>query len=755
VQGQNYLPRKPAEVADFSRIRASWPQDVDVRYQAGPNFDLLQAEARDGHYWIDLRLPLEKAADLPFDVPLRYRQPTLLQLGTFADWAEVSSTMAPFYKVDGAVKAIPDLLARVEAIRAQHPSDLERAVAALELVQEDVRYLLNGLDGGNYLPQDVATTWDKKYGDCKAKTVILLAILDHLGIDAEPLLVSSDAGNAVPMSLPIPGAFDHVLVRATIDGQLYYLDGTSMGANVKIVGNVPAFEYGLPIRQAGAVIEPIEQILPRYADVKIEVAADASAGADLPVLATLKMHMVGPAAAQFNSMADKLTDERKRIVARQMSSDMSQIDMEIIAGEDDSEATMVLTGIMRPMFTFDGERGEFVPGNARSEISFAPDRSRRDWREIPVPVGEPSRYDASLRVQLPKVAGEYRLDGNPSLDVEVAGTQLARSFTLKDGLFQFNETVTVRGGEILPAAIAAERRKAAALAQEEFKLILPEGAPRIWRFAQLSDRSQLADLEAAYAKLIAADPDEVGPHLTRAGFRYDTFDFAGSLEDMNKVVELEGNAEYYSQRATVHSMLLDNDAARADLEEAYTLDPSPWRAIALAEKLMDMGDLGGARELLESQNGDEDVQQRLAETLAELDGLEGDPDTGLGRIAELVADDPNNAWLLNSQCWHMGKWKVAIDQGLSVCTKAVEGGDEVSQALDSRALVYLRLGMLDMAYKDIEAALAVAPGQTASVLLRGLIRIAQNDKGGRADIDEALAREPTLREHYRRWGFDL
>ena len=66
-----------------------------------------------------------------------------------------------------------------------HASETERARAALRLVQDQVRYVFVGLDGGNYTPASVADTWQRRYGDCKAKTVMLMALLREMGISAE------------------------------------------------------------------------------------------------------------------------------------------------------------------------------------------------------------------------------------------------------------------------------------------------------------------------------------------------------------------------------------------------------------------------------------------------------------------------------------------------------------------------------------------------------------------------------------------
>lgn len=754
VQSQSYLWREPSTAADYARVLVSWPEDLDVRYQAGPNYEIAPADQRGGHNWLEVALPLPEAEDLPQDAPARFLRSTFLQVGTFDDWAEVSSVMAPYYGTEGALDGLDDLQVKVEKIRGDHDTELARAVAALELVQEDIRYLLNGLDGGNYIPQDVATTWEKKYGDCKAKTLILLALLDQLGIEAEPVLASVNQSNSVPVSLPLPGAFDHVLVRATIDGNHYYLDGTSLGANITIAGNVPPFEYVLPLRAEGADLEPIVQVLPRVPESTFAMTVDASAGGDIPSLVEISVKFVGAAAAQLNAHADKLNDDAKRQLARNAGSEGAIVDVEIVAGEDDSVATMIMSGVMPPMFDYDGLRGEFEPAFATTEVEFSPDRSRRDWREIPVSVEAASAAAFNLNVVLPKGTDGFELRGDTSLDEVVAGQRLQREIRISDGMVAVEELITSQGGEIAADQITAERRKAQSFSRNEVKLIAPEGMPRRWRFAQSADRSELAAIEATYAKAIANDPEEAAPYLTRAGFRYDTYDFAGSLEDMNTVIELEGTAEYHAQRSTVHLQLRDLDAAVEDLTEAFLLQPTPWRAMNLAGILLENGNAAEARELLEGEDGDEEVRQSLAVSLAELDAYAGDGKAGLARIDLTMEDDPNNAYMMNQKCWFMGTWQVEVREAIDVCTKAVELGGK-AEYLDSRAMVYYRNGMFEEALADLDAALDRKPEMNGSLLLRGVILREQGDAAGQKDIDAALARDPMLASSYGLFGFEF
>jgi tetratricopeptide (TPR) repeat protein len=759
VQTQTMLWREPNKYADFGRVLVSWEDGLPVEYRAGPDFDLPPVEREGGYKRLEVMLPLPEAEDYPADAPVRYRQPPILQLGTFDGWTEVSSVMAPFYEVDGALDGLDDLTARVEAIRRRETGELARAVAALKLVQDDIRYLMNGLDGGNYIPQDVATTWERKYGDCKAKTLILLAILDELGVSAEPVLASISRGALVESSLPLPGAFDHVLVRATIEGKRYYLDGTGIGANEQIAGNVPPFLYTLPIRPEGAPLEEIVQDVPRVADVSLEFSLDARHGGDLPMPGTITMKLLGPGAAQMNASAEKLTADNKRELGARIAnfagSDVSTVDLRIEQGADDSEATVIVEALFPSLVSYDGSVGQIEPRLPSGSFRFRPDRSRRSWRDLPASVPPPRASVGTYRIALPETGGTFEIRGERQLDVTVANQRFEREVTLEPGELVISEKQTSLGGEIAPEDIRGERRKALALAREKLRVIVPPDMPRRWRFAGGGDRSELAQIEAMLAEMIAQQPNETDPLLRRANLRFITYDFEGALADMDAALELEATAKLFQDRAFVHAELRDPESAAADLEEAWLLDPTPERAIAYARTLTQLGRTGEARDLLAEVDGDEEVQRLLAYALADVEALEGDGLAGLDRFAELLLDAPNDPSVLNAKCWYMGTWQVEIADAVATCTRAVENSRNTAMALDSRALIFLRNGRVEDALADAEAALDLAPDQTETLLLRGLILRAMGRDEAEKDITAALARSPRIREDYRRWGFDL
>jgi hypothetical protein len=58
----------------------------------------------------------------------------------------------------------------------------------LRLVEDKTRYLFLGMGDGGYKPAPADETWSRRFGDCKGKTVLLLALLRELKIEAEPVL---------------------------------------------------------------------------------------------------------------------------------------------------------------------------------------------------------------------------------------------------------------------------------------------------------------------------------------------------------------------------------------------------------------------------------------------------------------------------------------------------------------------------------------------------------------------------------------
>ena len=93
-----------------------------------------------------------------------------------------------------------------------------------------------------------------------------------------------------------------------------------------------------------------------------------------------------------------------------------------------------------------------------------------------------------------------------------------------------------------------------------------------------------------------------------------------------------------------------------------------------------------------------------------------------------------------------------LETALKDCTKSIELGDDSAAPLDSRALVYFKLGRLDDALADLNAALDQRPDQAGSLFLRGVVERKTARTQSDDDLRGARIESPRIDEDYARYG---
>lgn len=753
MQASQYLIQEPWQVG-FSRAIFSWPENAEIYWRAEEEANIQPPIVKNGYRKMTVDLPIEKFEEMPGDAPSRFNRDPILRVGSYRDWQDLSRSFAPHYAEAAQVADDSEVAAKAAAIMAQTTDPLERAALALRLVQDEVSYLLNGLDGGNYMPQSASDTWEKRYGDCKAKSVLLFSLLSRMGIDAVPVLVVTGGGDALPELLPIPGVFNHMIVRATIDGTHYWLDGTSTATRLNNIAEVPAFYHALPLTAAGADLVPMTQRRQTSPDVFMDLTSDYSAGIDFPALFTLKVKIYGTQGAGLRAAADEANDERLKQLGKNFASGQGSAVTSVSLSYDDEEAVGIVEveGITTSDFAWSEGRMR-MSGDQTQSFSFNPDRARSEWRGIPVQTPGPQYNRMQIGLILPEGLDGFENTGPAEVEDGFANTSL-KTKTVFDGNKMLS-TVDIWQdlGEVSAADIPEQKRKVRKINAINAELIAPEDFAWRWEIEPKELARRAAPLLAAYNDAVEfADEDDWGPLTQRASFRAQVFDWEGTLKDLGTLIENQPSAYLHSWRAAVHEAVGNRDMAIVDARAAYDLDPSSAYAFNLAEMMAYGGQRDEALALLETVPVSDEEEGSYASTYATVAGLAGRTDDALAILSEQVLAKPTNASVLNADCWFRGLFNVQPEGALTSCTKAIERASNSAPMLDSRAMVSYRMGDYDAALKDLDSALELAPALSASLYLRGIVRLEQGDKDGRTDVERALRMAPELAERYAAHG---
>lgn len=242
----------------LSRTLLTWPKDAPL--ELGPLPDRVTYAATDlgngliRHEWRRENHipPIEEEA-----VPAEVIEDALVRFSDSRDWSPLVTALMPHYAADHPLP--PDWQARLDQITRDHRTPEARAYAALRLVQDEIRYVSLSVGAGGYfarLPEEVIASG---FGDCKDKSLLLRVLLNRLGIDAAVALTDLDNGYRLPEELPTPFVFDHMILRASLDGQTVWMDptGSHEGGGLGTAAQ-PDFGFALPIAEGTTDLERVE-----------------------------------------------------------------------------------------------------------------------------------------------------------------------------------------------------------------------------------------------------------------------------------------------------------------------------------------------------------------------------------------------------------------------------------------------------------------------------------------------------------------
>ena len=147
-----------------------------------------------------------------------------VQVTGFTSWNEVARWADAMFRLDERSTREVEQLA--QKIAAENPTRNASITAAIRFVQDEIRYLGIEMGRNSHEPHQPWETLDARWGDCKDKTLLLVALLRELGVEAYPALVNTRLRHRIDEKLPSPFLFDHVIAQIIDGGKTYWVDGT-------------------------------------------------------------------------------------------------------------------------------------------------------------------------------------------------------------------------------------------------------------------------------------------------------------------------------------------------------------------------------------------------------------------------------------------------------------------------------------------------------------------------------------------------
>jgi len=438
------------------RLGLSWDKGMKPNIRMTPDVAPVGVARGDG---IDFRFDNPAMLTPPKDAPARYQWQRIVEYTDFADWATISRHFAPLFAKASAIADGSSLDEEARRIANAHAAPIDRANAALKLVQRDVRYIYVGLGSGNLTPATAEETWQRRYGDCKGKTALLLGLLARLGIEAEAVLANnSGTDDGLDERLPNPGMFDHVLVRARIGGTAYWLDGTLPPVAPAAVTPVIPYRWILPLTAKGGALQKIDwHPAPRPDEITL-YEIDARAGFDKPARVTNTTIARGLAGLQQQAELSGLTADQLRDGFRQQLVGGTWETVEDVKWRYDQKAaasvlTVVGTWSVDWEDDGDGDKSLALPGGG-----FSPPerRARAADQNQDLPYYSAPKFDCRVTtLRFPETTAAANWSSKPGYDTRIFGRNYYRAFDIRDGAIRMIRASRVEQTEI--DAVSARR----------------------------------------------------------------------------------------------------------------------------------------------------------------------------------------------------------------------------------------------------------------------------------------------------------
>jgi tetratricopeptide (TPR) repeat protein len=701
-------PRLPIDHLSF---RGRWTAPTAMRWWASDVMPKLQETRRGDVTAVRFDLDHPPTLTLPANAPTRFRIGRVLQFSSYKSWQKISAQLAPLYRQAARLAPQSPLQAELTRIRAASSDPAQQALGALALVQDQVRYVYLGMNEGAIVPADAELTWQRRFGDCKGKTALLLALLHELQITAEPVAVNVVAGDSVKGGLPLLEAFNHVLVRASIGRKFYWLDGARSGDRKLTDLAPPPYYWGLPLVPEGSDLVQIVTEAPSLPQNETFYAIDASGGIPGPAkLHGLIVFRGAMAAGLRYTLGNLSSDDRDKVLRKTWEKAFGSAKVDAVTAKFDeqlAEEHLTVDGSL-PL-DWSGEHLQLEGLELTFNVPLTRDAGAHG--DVPFALPFPNYSHCVETIKLPSSAVPFTTEGG-DINRTVGGVEFRRQLQLRDGVLTAEESIRTVMTEISAKEAAAASEAVKDITGSVVYLHAPPGYVAMQR----------QDEVPAPPPLLAAAPEQTADELLRHGNELlDKRQYHEALQEFERAVKLEPHSPWaLADRGLGHIGEGDYALARQDLDAAAAIEPAnPVVARGRGVLALRANNTEEAIREFSATLKQEPGNPMALDLRAEAYRRRGEIDKALDDNAELIRVRPHFLRAYKSREALLRK-QGRIEEALQQADAVVAANADQTGAYLAAADIYEACGKREQALAAVERSLSMSPTSAAYLMRVGL-----------------------------------
>jgi hypothetical protein len=339
-----------------------------------------------------------------------------------------------------------------------------------DFMQREIRYVGIEIGIGGFQPHSAADVFKYRYGDCKDKATLLIAMLDAVGVRATWVMVDthrgyvdpalpSRSGNHMIAAIEMPPGLSDPGLRAVVTartGKRYLIfDPTDTYTSIGMIRPALQGSYGVLVAGKDSEIIQLPILAPDASTV--ERQASFSLGADGTLTGKVVETRSGETAAHYRYLYNAESEkEQREYLEHRLQRDLASFTLDSASAQNtrDMSKSVVVT------FSLTASRyakpaGDLLLLRPRVLGSNA-ERLDDKPRKYPIDLGQTGTWRESIDVALP--AG-YAVDDMPEpVSVDVGFASYKSEVKAADGVLHYSREYQVRAID-LPAEKYSDVRK--------------------------------------------------------------------------------------------------------------------------------------------------------------------------------------------------------------------------------------------------------------------------------------------------------